>query len=105
MFPVRDGSWLFMKHESTLGHKALKNSTRSGVDFFYFFHILENMNKEISWADFASVELRVGTIVRAEEFPEARKPAYKIWVDFGEEIGTKQSSAQITVHYDAEELI
>lgn len=63
------------------------------------------MQKEITWSEFESVELRVGTIIRAEEYPEARKPAYKIWVDFGDEIGVKQSSAQITVHYTHEELI
>ncbi len=59
----------------------------------------------ISWQDFESIELRVGTIIRVEDFPEARKPAYKIWVDFGGEIGVRQSSAQITIHYTRDELV
>jgi tRNA-binding protein len=59
----------------------------------------------ITWSEFEAVELRVGTIIRAEEYHEARKPAYKLWVDFGSEIGVKQSSAQITVHYTRDELI
>ena len=63
------------------------------------------MSETISWDDFEKVELRVGTVVRAEEFPEARRPAYKVWVDFGEDLGIKKSSAQITVHYKPEELI
>lgn len=59
----------------------------------------------IEWNDFEKVELRVGTILKVEEFPEARNPAYKIWVDFGENIGERKSSAQITEHYTKEELI
>ena len=60
--------------------------------------------QEISWSDFEKVELRAGTIVRVEDFPEARKPAYKIWVDFGE-FGEKKSSAQVTTLYSKEELV
>ncbi|HDR4736203.1 TPA: tRNA-binding protein [Bacillus cereus] len=55
--------------------------------------------------DFQKLEMRVGEIIRVEEFPKARKPAYKIWVDFGEEIGIKQSSAQITECYEPSDLI
>ena len=60
--------------------------------------------QNISWADFEKVELRVGTIVSVDDFPEARKPAYKLAIDFGE-FGIKKSSAQITTLYTKEELV
>lgn len=60
---------------------------------------------EISWDDFQQVELRAGTIVEAREFPEARRPAYQLWIDFGQPLGIKKSSAQITALYKLEDLV
>ena len=61
--------------------------------------------QQITWADFEKVELRIGTLIRIENFPEAKKPAYKMWIDFGAEIGVKKSSGQYTKLYKKEELV
>lgn len=63
------------------------------------------MSDMISFDDFLAVDVRVGTIIEAEDFPQARKPAFKLKIDFGDDIGVKKSSAQITHHYNKDELV
>jgi tRNA-binding protein len=59
----------------------------------------------ITWNDFEKIDMRAGTIIEVSDFPKARKPSYKLTIDFGEEIGLKRSSAQITAHYKKEEML
>jgi tRNA-binding protein len=59
----------------------------------------------IAFSDFERIDIRVGRIVRAEPFPEARKPAFRLWIDFGSDLGTRRSSAQLTAHYTPDELM
>lgn len=63
------------------------------------------MKDEISWDHFEAVELRVGTVTEVKDFPKARRPAYQVWVDFGEDVGIKKSSAQVTELYSKEDLL
>jgi tRNA-binding protein len=59
----------------------------------------------IAFPDFEKIDIRVGRIIRVEPFPEARKPAYKLWIDFGDALGTRTSSAQLSVHYRPDDLV
>ncbi|MBI1271424.1 tRNA-binding protein [bacterium] len=63
------------------------------------------MEPQIEYKDFARVDMRIGKVLRVEEFPRARKPAYKLYIDFGEELGERKSSAQITENYKPEDLV
>ncbi len=94
----------------TTGHShhcryAFVQHRHLGPHLVYLTSPQDKLMTEISWDDFQKVELRIGTILEVEEFPEARKPAWKLTVDFGDEIGQRRASAQITDLYTSEELL
>ena len=88
------GSWRL------LGATKVVNFAQSGCG-----RLKLSLMDTITWKDFAKIDLRVGTVLQARPFPEARKPAYQLLVDFGPELGTRKTSAQITDHYTPESLI
>ena len=85
---------------------SCKNVLLKGNGYKYLRDKMEsNNNFSLLWSDFEKVEMRIGTIIAIADFPEARKPAYQLTIDFGHEVGTKKSSAQITKRYKKEDLI
>lgn len=86
-------------NDSLLCNLLFLNSAFIGIDN------TNNMKEIINWVDFAKVDIRVGTIVEVNDFPKARNPAYQVYVDFGEALGVKKSSAQITSKYTKKQLV